>query len=97
MTRRSSGALTLIVVASLCRATSPYHKSRSIRTRSSESSSRLRRAEAMIFIQVIFAQDRVIVESQRPEELPVDLSEELHLKGPDGGTLQYRRMLRELP
>ena len=25
----------------------------------------------------IFAQDRVIVESQRPEELPLDLSEEL--------------------
>jgi phenylpropionate dioxygenase-like ring-hydroxylating dioxygenase large terminal subunit len=47
-------------------------------------------------IQTIFAQDRVIVESQRPEELPLDLSEELHLKGPDAGTLQYRRMLRKL-
>lgn len=47
-------------------------------------------------IQTIFAQDRVIVENQRPEELPLDLSEELHLKGPDAGTLQYRRMLREL-
>jgi phenylpropionate dioxygenase-like ring-hydroxylating dioxygenase large terminal subunit len=48
-------------------------------------------------IHTIFAQDRLIVESQRPEELPLDLSEELHLKGPDAGTLQYRRMLRELP
>jgi phenylpropionate dioxygenase-like ring-hydroxylating dioxygenase large terminal subunit len=47
-------------------------------------------------IQTIFAQDRVIVESQRPEELPLDLSAELHLKGPDAGTLQYRRMLAEL-
>jgi phenylpropionate dioxygenase-like ring-hydroxylating dioxygenase large terminal subunit len=44
-------------------------------------------------IQTIFAQDRVIVESQRPEELPLDLSEELHLRGPDAGTLQYRRLL----
>jgi phenylpropionate dioxygenase-like ring-hydroxylating dioxygenase large terminal subunit len=48
-------------------------------------------------IQTIFAQDRLIVESQRPEELPMDLSEELHLKGPDAGTLRYRRMLSELP
>jgi phenylpropionate dioxygenase-like ring-hydroxylating dioxygenase large terminal subunit len=48
-------------------------------------------------IQAIFAQDRVIVESQRPEELPIDLSNELHLKGPDAGTLRYRRMLSELP
>jgi vanillate O-demethylase monooxygenase subunit len=47
-------------------------------------------------IQTIFTQDRAIVESQRPEELPTDLSEELHLKGPDAGTLQYRRMLAEL-
>jgi len=44
-------------------------------------------------IHTIFAQDRAIVERQRPEELPVDLSEELHLKGPDAGTLQYRGML----
>jgi hypothetical protein len=30
------------------------------------------------------------------EELPLDLSEELHLSGPDAGTLQYRRMLGEI-
>jgi phenylpropionate dioxygenase-like ring-hydroxylating dioxygenase large terminal subunit len=47
-------------------------------------------------IRTIFAQDRAIVESQRPEELPIDLSEELHLRGPDAGTLHYRRMLGEL-
>jgi phenylpropionate dioxygenase-like ring-hydroxylating dioxygenase large terminal subunit len=47
-------------------------------------------------IHTIFAQDRAIVERQRPEELPVDLSEELHLKGPDAGTLQYRRMLSDI-
>ena len=48
-------------------------------------------------VSTIFMQDRLIVESQRPEELPLDLSEELHLKGPDAGTLRYRRMLSELP
>jgi phenylpropionate dioxygenase-like ring-hydroxylating dioxygenase large terminal subunit len=47
-------------------------------------------------IHTIFAQDRAIVERQRPEELPLDLSEELHLSGPDAGTLQYRRMLGEI-
>jgi vanillate O-demethylase monooxygenase subunit len=47
-------------------------------------------------ISTIFGQDRTVVESQRPEELPLDLSEELHLKGPDAGTLQYRRMLGEI-
>jgi phenylpropionate dioxygenase-like ring-hydroxylating dioxygenase large terminal subunit len=41
-------------------------------------------------------QDRVVVESQRPEELPLDLSEELHLRGPDNCAVVYRRMLREL-
>jgi vanillate O-demethylase monooxygenase subunit len=43
-----------------------------------------------------FEQDRSIVESQRPEELPVDLSEELHLRGPDTPAIEYRRQLREL-
>ena len=47
-------------------------------------------------IRTVVAQDRVIVESQRPEELPLDMSEELHLKGPDAGTLEYRRMLAEI-
>ena len=37
-----------------------------------------------------------MVESQRPEELPLDLSEELHLRGPDAGTLAYRRLLAGL-
>jgi phenylpropionate dioxygenase-like ring-hydroxylating dioxygenase large terminal subunit len=41
-------------------------------------------------------QDRVIVENQRPEELPLDLAEELHIKGPDALALAYRRFLGEL-
>jgi vanillate O-demethylase monooxygenase subunit len=36
------------------------------------------------------------VEAQRPEELPLDLSEELHLRGPDRTAVEYRRRLREL-
>jgi phenylpropionate dioxygenase-like ring-hydroxylating dioxygenase large terminal subunit len=46
--------------------------------------------------QTIFSQDKVIVEAQRPEELPTDLSEELHLKGPDTPAIEYRRRLRQL-
>ena len=42
------------------------------------------------------AQDLVIIENQRPEELPLDLSEELHVKGPDAIALEYRRFLAEL-
>jgi phenylpropionate dioxygenase-like ring-hydroxylating dioxygenase large terminal subunit len=45
---------------------------------------------------LIFEQDRVIVEAQRPEELPLDLSEELHLRGPDSTALEYTRRLREI-
>ena len=45
---------------------------------------------------MVLEQDRVVVENQRPEELPLDLSDELHLKGPDGMAVEYRRMLAEL-
>ena len=41
-------------------------------------------------------QDRVIVEAQRPEELPLDLSAELHLRGTDAAAVEYRRALRRL-
>jgi len=44
----------------------------------------------------VMAQDLVIIENQRPEELPLDLSEELHVKGPDAIALEYRRFLAEL-
>jgi vanillate O-demethylase monooxygenase subunit len=42
---------------------------------------------------LIFEQDRTFVEAQRPEELPIDLREELHIKGPDGAAVEYRRLL----
>jgi vanillate O-demethylase monooxygenase subunit len=48
------------------------------------------------FTDTAFEQDRRIVESQRPEALPVDLRAELQLRGPDAAALQYRRMLAEL-
>ena len=41
-------------------------------------------------------QDRPIVQEQRPEELPLDLTEELHVKGPDAVALAYRRFMKEL-
>jgi phenylpropionate dioxygenase-like ring-hydroxylating dioxygenase large terminal subunit len=41
----------------------------------------------------VFAQDKRIVESQRPEEIPLDLQAELHLKVPDAFSHSYRSML----
>jgi len=43
----------------------------------------------------IFAQDQPILESQRPELLPLDLQAELHLRS-DRTAIAYRRWLREL-
>ena len=43
---------------------------------------------------VIFSQDQTIVESQRPEQVPFDLSAELHLKF-DAVAVAYRRSLIE--
>jgi hypothetical protein len=43
----------------------------------------------------IAAEDRPVVEGQRPEELPLDLGEELHVQA-DSVTIAYRRRLREL-
>lgn len=46
------------------------------------------------FQDTVFAQDEAIVRSQRPEELPLDLAEELHLKS-DRLAIAYRRYLAE--
>ena len=45
------------------------------------------------FSNTIMGQDQVIVESQRPERIPLDLKEELHLKVPDASGIAFRRML----
>lgn len=46
------------------------------------------------FEDVIFDQDKRIVESQRPEQVPFDLADELHLKF-DAVAVAYRRAMRQ--
>ena len=48
------------------------------------------------FNELVIQQDHQIVESQRPEQLPFDLSAELHIRGVDQVSLDYRRWLVEL-
>ena len=48
------------------------------------------------FERIVQEQDRPVVESQRPEMLPFDLSAELHVRGVDKVSLEYRRWLVEL-
>jgi phenylpropionate dioxygenase-like ring-hydroxylating dioxygenase large terminal subunit len=48
------------------------------------------------FTKKIMEQDQVVVESQRPEELPMSLREELHIKVPDAASLLYRKQLAAL-
>ena len=48
------------------------------------------------FSKTIWAQDRAVVEQQRPERLPVDLREELHLKHADAPGIALRRMLADI-
>lgn len=40
----------------------------------------------------VFRQDRRVVETQLPEQIPVDLRRELHLKLPDAFSVEYRRL-----
>ncbi|MEJ6785147.1 aromatic ring-hydroxylating dioxygenase subunit alpha [Aminobacter sp. Piv2-1] len=48
------------------------------------------------FVTFIYGQDKPVVESQRPEELPEDLTVEMHVKGVDKYSVEYRRWLLEL-
>ena len=48
------------------------------------------------FTRTIMEQDRIVVESQRPEELPLSLREELHIKVPDAASVLYRTQLSAL-
>jgi len=48
------------------------------------------------FQQLIVGQDQPVAESQRPEELPMDLSAELHIRGVDKISIEYRKWLVEL-
>lgn len=53
-------------------------------------------SEVTSSVERIMAQDRAIVESQRPEEIPLDLKDELHLKVPDATGIAYRRLLARI-
>ena len=46
------------------------------------------------FEEVIFGQDQRVVESQRPEQVPFDLADELHLKF-DAVAISYRRAMQD--
>ena len=46
--------------------------------------------------QGIVEADRIIAESQMPEELPADLSEEMYVRGADQVSVEYRRWLLEM-
>lgn len=48
------------------------------------------------FTLTVWEQDRIIVESQRPEEVPINWNEELHVRGPDDPSVMYRKMLQEM-
>jgi phenylpropionate dioxygenase-like ring-hydroxylating dioxygenase large terminal subunit len=52
-------------------------------------------ADLIAFQDHVAGQDRAIVESQRPELLPLDLQEELHLRS-DRLAIAYRKWLREI-
>ena len=45
------------------------------------------------FEESIFSQDQTVVESQRPEQVPFDLADELHLRF-DAVAVAYRRAMR---
>jgi vanillate O-demethylase monooxygenase subunit len=45
---------------------------------------------------LVQSQDRAMVEEQRPEELPIDLAAEMHVRGPDDPAVTYRRALAAL-
>ena len=57
---------------------------------------RTRDAEYVDYQKVILEQDRVVVETQRPEELPVDLAAELHIGSVDRASVEYRRWLAQI-
>jgi phenylpropionate dioxygenase-like ring-hydroxylating dioxygenase large terminal subunit len=43
----------------------------------------------------VFEEDRLIVETQKPERLPLDLSLEAHISA-DGSSIAYRRGLKRM-
>ena len=52
-------------------------------------------SELRAFQDMVAEQDRVVVESQRPELLPLDLQAELHLRS-DRMAIAYRKWLKKI-
>lgn len=52
--------------------------------------------ELVSFSELVYGQDKPVVESQRPEELSEDLSFEMHVKGVDTLSVLYRKWLVEI-
>jgi phenylpropionate dioxygenase-like ring-hydroxylating dioxygenase large terminal subunit len=48
------------------------------------------------FSRVVFAQDKRVVETQRPEQIPTDLKAELHLKVPDAFSVEFRQLFNRI-
>jgi hypothetical protein len=44
----------------------------------------------------VIAAGKPVVEGQRPEELPIDLTAELHIRDADRVSIEYRKWLYEL-
>ena len=52
--------------------------------------------EIAVWNKIVYEQDEPVVSSQRPEQLPEDLSMEMYLAGVDTFSLRYRKWLLEL-
>jgi phenylpropionate dioxygenase-like ring-hydroxylating dioxygenase large terminal subunit len=51
--------------------------------------------DSLDFNHQVFAEDKAIVESQHPEDLPLDLADEVHIRA-DKSSITYRKMLASL-
>jgi phenylpropionate dioxygenase-like ring-hydroxylating dioxygenase large terminal subunit len=51
--------------------------------------------DSLDFNHQVFAEDKAIVESQHPEDLPLDLADEVHIRA-DKSSIAYRKLLAEL-
>ena len=51
--------------------------------------------DTLDFNQQVFAEDKAIVEQQYPEDLPIDLQEEVHIRA-DRSSIRYRQKLAAL-
>ena len=54
------------------------------------------RPRVLSFNEEVIAADKPVVEGQRPEELPFDLTAELHVRDADRVSIEYRKWLYEL-